>query len=410
MSPLSRTECHSVIEELEDAVACGNARDRLKMFQRVSDLFMSGSRRYSDEQLALFDDVLLRLSAEIETKVRAKLAQALAKTDKPLPKLIRSLAFDDAIEVAGPVLSHSPQLSDDDLVKNASTKSQDHLLAIAQRISLSEMVTDVLVDRGDRRVLRAVAGNAGARFSLEGFALLTARAPDDHKLALAILQRSDVPRHIFVKLVENASASVRAKLEAALPGAPAAIGAVVDGVAATMRQEAREASRAHAEAVADARLRFRQQAISEMNVHAPAVAQRLERTVLALSQLGGFPVDLVERALLDDGEEMVLVLARAAGCSWTTAKALLQMYSAKRTLSAADLERAFARFERLNPKTARLVVAFHERRAKLYGGAAPPTSTAGTSAAEAPRPAPAGRRRRAVEPNRVLTKPAEQVR
>ena len=155
----------SFIDELEDAICVGNPRRRAQMLERISDLFMAGSRYYSDPQLALFDDVLTRLSAEIEIKARAKLAHAMAETDKALPKLIRSLAFDDAIEVAAPVLSRSSQLSDADLVENASTKSQEHLLAIAQRIQLCELVTDVLVERGDRRVLRTVAGNDGARLS-----------------------------------------------------------------------------------------------------------------------------------------------------------------------------------------------------------------------------------------------------
>ena len=86
--------------------------------------------------------------------------------DNSPPKLIRSLAFDDEIAVAGPVLVHSQQLSDADLVENAANKSQKHLLAIAQRLKLSEVVTDVLVERGDRQVVRKVARNNGACFSL----------------------------------------------------------------------------------------------------------------------------------------------------------------------------------------------------------------------------------------------------
>ena len=45
-----------------------------------------------------------------------------------------------------------------------ATQSQQHLLAIAQRNALSEQVTDVLVERGDRDVVRSVAQNDRARF------------------------------------------------------------------------------------------------------------------------------------------------------------------------------------------------------------------------------------------------------
>jgi uncharacterized protein (DUF2336 family) len=359
----------SLIDELQNAVSSGDTCRRLNMLERVSDLFMAGSRHYSDEQLALFDDVFVQLTAEIEVKARAKLSRLLAHTDRTVPKVIRSLAFDDAIEVAAPVLSHSPQLSDEDLVENASIKSQDHLLAIAQRIRLGELVTDVLVNRGDRRVRRSVVGNPGARFSLAGYEKLTTHARDDRALAYAMLCRSDVPRQYFLKLVENASASVRAKFETAMSAAPATIAIAVNDAATAISEEAREASPCHANAIRDGQQRCRAQSTLKVNVHAPAVAQRFDRAVVALARLGRFSYYLVERALLDHGADMVLILARAAGCSWTTTKALLRMYASKRALSPQELAKACEKFERLSPKTARLVIKFHERRAKLQTSA-----------------------------------------
>ena len=86
---LRQPESYLLIDELEEALASGRGRDCEKIIQRVADLFMAGSRRYSDQQIALFDDVLLRLATEIEMKARAKLAQRLARVDNAPPKLIR---------------------------------------------------------------------------------------------------------------------------------------------------------------------------------------------------------------------------------------------------------------------------------------------------------------------------------
>ena len=77
---------------------------------------------------------------------------------------------------------------------------------------------------------------------------------------------------------------------------------------------------------------FNAQPFTEATIHARAHAQEFARTVIALAKLGRFPVDLVERALLDKGEDMILILAKAAGCSWTTVKELLLMYVAERNL------------------------------------------------------------------------------
>lgn len=261
--------------------------------------------------------------------------------------------------MAGPLLTHSEQLTDADLVESASEKSQNHLLAIAQRLSLSEEVTDVLVERGDKRVVRKVAGNRGARFSLAGYGKLTTRARGDDKLTLALGRRNDLPRQYFLKLLETASSSVRAKLEEDNPGAVDAVRDSVDAVATGLQRDARDASDQHAVAMRDSKKRFRVNAVSEASVHGSARAQDFERTVVALASLGQLPVDLVERALLDEGEDMVLLFAKAAGCSWTTARELLQMYAASRTLTQADLERSFIRYKKLGQKTAQSIVRFH---------------------------------------------------
>lgn len=354
-------EDRTLLDELIEAVATGEPKQRMRILQRVTDLFAAGSRNYSSEQIALFDDVLQQLAADIETKARAKLAHRLAIIENAPPKMIRALAFDDEITVAGPVLAFSEQLTDEDLVENANTKSQEHLLAIAQRLKLSEAVTDVLVERGDRRVVHKVVGNKGARFSLAGYGKLTTRAHTDRKLTLTLGKRNDIPRQYFLKLLEAASSSVRAKLEEANPELAADIRDTIDNVATTMQREAREASQEHALAAREAKRRFRVRTISEASVHAPANAQEFEKTVVALSRLGRFSMDLVERALLDQGQDMVLLLAKAAGCTWTTARALLVMYAANRNLSPDDISRAFTRYRKLDRETAQSIVRFHER-------------------------------------------------
>ena len=377
---------HPLIDELEGALASGNARHRLKVLQRVTDLFCAGSSRYSAPQIELFDDVLIRLVAEIEVGARVKLSERLAGLDNAPPRLIRSFAFDDEIDVAAPVLSNSPQLTEADLVENASTKSQEHLLAIAKRLKLSEAVTDVLVERGDRRVVRSVVKNTGARFSLAGYQKLVVHAQRDRTLTISIGRRSDIPRQVFIKLVETASASVRAKLEKVNPKAAAAIRRAIEDVASDMRREVRETSRHHAVATRDAKRRFKAHRITEANVHGPAQSNDFEKTVVALTMLGRFPVDLVERALLDEGTDLVLILARAAGCSWLTAKALLLMSSAKRRLSEADLQKACVSFERLSEETARRVLKFHEVRSKRYAGTRTSESTEASDVSEVEAP------------------------
>ena len=301
------------------------------------------------------------MNAKVERARRQ--ARELASVENAPPALIRNLAFDDEIAVAAPVLANSMQLSDADLIENARTKSQKHLLAITLRLKLSEAVTDVLVERGDNEVVRKVARNRGARFSLAGYEKLTTRARYDRRLTLALGERTDIPRQHFLKLLECASASVRAKLEASNPEMAEAVRKSIDEVATAMQHGARASSDLHRAAERKAR-RFKAHPVTEGNVHAPARAQEFEKVVIALARLGRFPVDLVERALVDEGTDMVLVLARAAGCSWATAKELLQMQAAGRRLTEVELAQAHKRYTGFSVDVARSIFDFYRQRVK----------------------------------------------
>jgi hypothetical protein len=224
--------------------------------------------------------------------------------------------------------------------------------------------------------VRRAARNHGARFSLAGYDKLVKRARDDGTLACTIGQRTDVPRQCFLKLLETASADVRAKLAAIKPQAASAIRDAVAEVAVSMQRETREASRHHAAAARDARHLFRAHELTETQVHRPATSQQFEKTAIALSLLGPFPIDLVERALIDKGTDIILILVRAAGCSWTTAKATLLMHAAGRGLSQQDMEAAFKSFEGLSRATAQRVVKFYERNGKRAAEAEAPNATA----------------------------------
>ena len=174
----------SVIDELEEAITSKEIGRRADSLRRVTDLFVSGPARYSDEQVELFDIVMILLAKEIESSARATFGHRLATLPQAPPRIIRALALDDAIEVAGPILTHSEQLDEATLIESARTKSQNHLLAISRRTSLAEPLTDVLVERGNQQVAHSTAENPGAKFSEFGYSTLVERSEDDAELAV----------------------------------------------------------------------------------------------------------------------------------------------------------------------------------------------------------------------------------
>ena len=202
----------ALITELEHAISHGTAQRRAEMLWQITDLFIRGSVRFSDDEIDLFDDLITRLAAEIEVSVRSLLAQRIAPIAKAPVNRTRMLASDDEIRVAYPILAQSERLDEATLVESARSKSQAHLLAISRRKSLSEVVTDVLVERGNRQIVLSTAKNPGAMFSEAGFSQLVKRSDGDDALAACVGARPNIPHRLFLVLLATASELVRSKL------------------------------------------------------------------------------------------------------------------------------------------------------------------------------------------------------
>src|SRR5690348_17136455 len=149
------TDGKSLLQDLDHAITRGSEEARLRALWHATDLLITG--RYSADDISVFGEVIGRLADEIEVEARAQLAGVMASCDGAPVNVLRQLAFDDAIEVAGPVLRHSERLDEATLVESAMTKGQPHLLAISQRRSIGEAVTEVLVRRGNQEVVTSVA-------------------------------------------------------------------------------------------------------------------------------------------------------------------------------------------------------------------------------------------------------------
>ena len=353
-----------LLDELETALSSGSFDRRNQILTSVTDLFINGAPHFSEDQITIFDDVIARLISTIEAKARAKLADRLASIANAPLNVVTLLASDNDIEVARPILIRSVRLNEETLLAAATSKSQQHLFAISQRGSLSEAVTDVLVERGDRNVVHSVVKNLGARFSDAGFRILVNRSNGDDALASEVGMRNDIPRQHFLMLLDKASSAVRARLVAENPQASTDIEGVLAEVVGGIRSEIRNASPAFAAAEAEVERQNRIRRIGEAEIYQYAKDRKFEQTAIALSILCDTPIDVVERALLDPGAEIILILCKVARLSPTTTKAILLLRAADRGMSAEDLEQGLTSFNKLQLETAKRVLSFFRTRTK----------------------------------------------
>jgi uncharacterized protein (DUF2336 family) len=355
------------IGEVENAIANGSVSRRAEILGRVTDLFIAGATRLSDEEVALFDDVITRLAVEIEISTRALLSIRLAPIPNAPPRTIRTLAFDDAIEVAEPVLSQSPRLNDSDLVENARIKGQKHMLAISRRSHLSEVVTDVLVERGDQLVLMSTVENRGAMLSNAGFSILVQRTAGDEKLAVRIGERTEIPPQLFRQLLATASLSVREKLIVINPELSREIHEAVDEVSNRIESEALRPPVDRRVAPEPGNMVQCVGQLDDDNLRRLAVAGAFAELTLALATRADLPKSYVERLMTGRRSDGLLALVRAVGLSWPTVKAILTLRADKRIILETEIGYCLASYERLRPETAQQILCFYRDREK--GGA-----------------------------------------
>lgn len=347
----------NLLEELQAALAHGPVGRRVETLRRVTDLFVTGVDSYSDEQTALFDDVFQCLVGKIETAARAKLAQRLAPIGGAPPKIVRTLARDKSIEVAGPVLTRSERLDEATLIDIASSHGQGHLKAISLRRVLSEALTDLLVRRGNDDVVQSTVNNPGARLSDDSLADLVTRAERDDDLATCIGLRSDLPRHHYLKLVAKASLSVRRKLEAAHPELANEVSRVVQDAAQRVRAAATTRQTEMARALVkslhdDGRL-------DEFQITMFAEQGKFDETNAGLAALAGIAVETAENMMIESRDEGVLILARVAGLQWSSVRAIITMRARLSGPPQPDMLTLRDTYEGLRSSTAQQVLRFH---------------------------------------------------
>jgi uncharacterized protein (DUF2336 family) len=342
----------NLINELKHVIAVSSIERRAEVLLHITDLFVTESARISDEEIGLFDDVIVLLATDIEISVRTLLAQRLAPIARAPVNIIRKLATDDEIRIASPVLIQSERLDEATLVQTARAKSQSHLFAISQRRTLNENVTDVLVERGNRYVVLNTAKNLGAKFSKLGFSRLVARSNGDDALATCVGVRNDIPNDLFLALMATASEMVRAKLVAEAPHAKQEIDCALTTVTSALHHSVGSQKLPANDAVE----RSHENGTAMGQLGKAGIFQDAVATIASVCQV---PLVVVERAISQEQWQTLLVFAKAANLSRSTVKALLTLCSRQKPAPADMVEQCLASFDRLKPKTAEQIVEFY---------------------------------------------------
>lgn len=312
----------SLIDELEGAIKEGNAENRVNTLRRVTDLFLHDANRLNDEQINLFDDVLCLLAEKIESTALTELGNRLAPVDTAPIRVIKRLAGDDEITVAGPVLTGSKRLTTTDLIEIAQSKSQAHLMAISGRATLDPKLTDVLVVRGNQQVVCTLAKNAGASFSEAGFGRLIERADGDDALGEIVGLRKDLPDNLLQELLRRATEIVQKKILSLAPPErrqemERVIARVGKSIGKNSEHDYSEAERTVATLAACGRL-------DETALVTFVRNRQKDELVAALARLSSTAIGVIAALLRGHRNDAILLPCKAAELSWPTVEFILR--------------------------------------------------------------------------------------
>lgn len=295
----------------------------------------------NDEAIELYDVALRWLVADMERTALAALSERLADIPNAPAGVIRILAFDDDLAIAGPVLARSPRLAPGDLIAIIGEKGEEHILLIARRSDLNTDVTDSLIARGAANVLHTLAANGRAPLSDNGRGILVARAAADRQLAVALADRFGLPEALRDRLIDDAVTILETHLavvrtpgaaidEAVTRGLSTAASAAVYGWIPNS-EENEPASDAAQDRTQTRDARFLQLCRDG----------RLDLAADLLAEPIGLPADAVRSVLGGEDDFLILMALRAAGLSWPAVEKALQAREPARTLPFDPLRRKF---------------------------------------------------------------------
>lgn len=185
------------------------ARERLLL----GVVSLCDSHRPGMELSPVLADIFLILARQAERDIRKTLSNRLAEADWAPRALINILALDE-IEIARPVLTASPVLQDEDLLRVLLEATLEHQIAVARRPNLTSRVADAIIDKGEPATLTALASNPSAAITSQGVTRLV-----EHSRRIAAL-RSPLSRHpaltedLAVQMYQWVGAALRQAIDA----------------------------------------------------------------------------------------------------------------------------------------------------------------------------------------------------
>jgi len=344
------------IERLTEETSSARRRELL---DAVTDIFLVTSDHQTESDSAALSEIMERVAYALEIEARTQLSGKISRADKVSHRLVLRLAKDD-IDVARPVLEHSPVLTETDLIDIIRTGSPEHMYSIAGRESIPHAVSDEIVEHADERTLTRLAGNEGAAITEPGFGKMTARAGHNPQLLQALGGRGDLPEAIVRSVKSKLGGRLKSEISKSRPDVDDKfVASLIDHCAETIKLDY------SVESVAELDRLHKTGAINEHVVSCFAREKRIPELVYSLSLLTGIDDWSISQCLLRAELPALAILCKAQRFAGSTFLALAETRTGSAAVSSAVMARAMRDYEALTVTTAERVMRYLKVRLSL---------------------------------------------
>ncbi|WP_319483158.1 DUF2336 domain-containing protein [uncultured Cohaesibacter sp.] len=355
-----------MLNNITDLAREKSSDKRRELLGRVADLFFDGAENHTEQGTLIFRDIVLKMLNDVKLEGRAEFANRVAREERLPAEVALQMAHDD-VSVAGPMLQHSPVLTDDDFVKLSQTLPEEHLESIAQRENLSGTVTDALIENGTRAVWHKVTQNKGAEITPKGFNTLVNNADGDEILQINLSSRPDITEDAAKRLLPLLPPEGKARLAQLFAENSDMANTLIDNARQAVRDQTAPGRQKRLEAklviadVKDGKLDMSDGLIQLVETN------RGPDIVMFLSAMTDLEEPIVSNALYQANDEPISLLCKSIDVSNSAFAKLMGLKADKLNRGLADTGRSVAHYKELDISSAQRAMRFVYMRKSLNG-------------------------------------------
>ena len=346
------------LEQLVELAGENSSERRRELLREITDVFLDDPAGYSGKETQYFGEIMGKVAYDLERQVREELARRLAAEAAAPPDLIMRLAGDE-IEVAHPVLTQSPVLQESDLIALAEQKGQDHLFAITKRQDIGERLSDVLVDKGDDRVVEGLVRNQTAKIGRDTMEKVVARAESSPTLQAPLVDRPDLPADLMKDMLTFVSEEIKTKIlqQTNMVNAEK-LDELLEDVGAKIGGESKLRNNSRSKPEVTIQELIENGELNEGKLVELAKQRQIPELICGLAHLSELDIPTTRRAIMDRSGEGLAIVCKSCGFNQSTFSTFINYVWPESARSIEQSCKLIALYNQVTMETAQRVMRF----------------------------------------------------